>query len=127
MSNVRPHEHKNQRPASVTRQCTCVLLRPLQCSRVVARTCRRMSVAACLRWAGCLLALAGAFFASPLADLLPVNLWQTVNDVLRMSASSSYMKVVPGEQSNLLPWACIAVGVLAFLLGRRLERGVRNE
>jgi len=72
---------------------------------------------------GYAVALVGLFFASPLTDFLPVDLWASLGQMFKARAGDhTYYRVVPGEQSYLLPWLLIPAGVAAVLVGHWLKR-----
>ncbi len=70
---------------------------------------------------GIALVVIGLVLLSPLGDLLPVDFWRTVSSMF--SASSKYMRVVPGEENNLPKFALVAIGLATVACGFYLKAG----
>ena len=68
-----------------------------------------------LQFSGIVLIVIGLFFLSPLADMLPIDMWGAVNRFLRGGERPTYFRVVPTEQSFLLPWFLIGMGLTALI------------
>ena len=64
---------------------------------------------------GFALTIVGLALLSPLGDLLPVNFWPSLKSLFRsgaMPAEPAFYRVVPGEQSRIVEFALIGIGLM---------------
>jgi hypothetical protein len=63
---------------------------------------------------GIALAVVGLVLLSPLGDLLPVNFWPSLKSLFKsgyLPADPVFYRVVPGEQSRVVEFALIGLGL----------------
>lgn len=65
-----------------------------------------------LFWIGVVVTGLGAFLLSPLADFLPVDFWGMLMGVFGSNRPSQFFRVVPSENSNVLEFALLGVGLV---------------
>lgn len=65
---------------------------------------------------------AGIFLMSPLADLLPVDLWLWVKELFQPEGMHLFMRVMPGAGSSVVEYSLIAVGIAMVLVGHFLRK-----
>lgn len=69
-------------------------------------------MADCLFRIGVLVTVIGAILLSPLSDFLPVDFWGWLRGLFQSDRSSEYLRVVPTQNSNLLEYVLIGVGLV---------------
>lgn len=76
-------------------------------------------------WIGLAFTIAGLVLLSPLGDLLPVNVWQSLRGLFESSAEPVTYRVVPVELSRVVEFALIGIGLA--LVGASLYVKYRNR
>jgi hypothetical protein len=74
-----------------------------------------------LFWVGVVVAGFGAFLLSPLADFLPVELWDSLKAFFQGDSSHRYLRAVPGESSRMLEFILVGVGLALVAIGYYLR------
>ncbi len=64
----------------------------------------------------------GVLLLSPIADLLPLDLWASISSSLNSQEKHAYVRVVAAEQSYTVQAILVLLGLALMLLGHLLRR-----
>ena len=71
---------------------------------------------------GLIFAGVGVLLLTPLADLLPVDLWLWAEGLFLPKGAHLYMMVVPGSGSHAIEYSLVALGVVMAVVGHFLRK-----
>lgn len=74
-----------------------------------------------LKWIfrlGCALVVLGLLLLSPIGDLLPVGLWESVKSLFSNEPQSGYIRVVPTAPSYVTEFGLIFIGLVMVAIGK---------